>query len=118
MALSKQQLVTAVGSLMQKEVPSDVFGGDLLLREMTRKAYRQVIDASAGDVDKWNAGLFAAMVIDPATDKPMFTTDEVLEWANRSSFWVEILRLAQVGLDLSEVGKENLKSESARTDDR
>jgi hypothetical protein len=118
MALSRQQVTTSVGALIQKEVPSETFGGELLLREMTRKAYRQVIDTSAGDVDKWNAGLFAAMVIDPVTDKPMFTTDEVLEWANRSSIWVEILRLAQVGLDLSEVGKENLKSESAIADDR
>jgi hypothetical protein len=84
---------------------------------MTRRAYRLVIEAAATDVDKWNAGLFAAMVIDPLTDKPMYTTDEVLDLANRPELWSEILRLAQLGLDLSEVGKEKLKSESTGTDD-
>lgn len=117
MALSRHQLNPQVGALIQKEIPSPVFGGDLLVREMTRRTYREIVTAAATDVDRWNAGLFAAMVIDPATDKPMFSADEVLGLANRNELWVEILRIAQIGLDLSEVGKESLKSENTSTHD-
>lgn len=117
MLLSKAQIQNQVSNLIQKEITSEVFGGDLIVREMTRKAYRQVIEGAASDVDRWNAGLFAAMVINPPTDEPMFTTDDVLAFANRSDFWAEILRIAQIGLDLSEVGKESLKSESVETGD-
>ena len=118
MALSKVQISNVIGNLIQKEIPSDVFGGDLLVRELTRRAYRQVIEDAGGDVDKWNVGLFAAMVIDPATDAPMFTADELIEKAsNRQELWAEILRIAQAGIDLSEVGKESLKSEGTAAHD-
>jgi hypothetical protein len=114
MLLTKSQ-IGAVTALAQQEIPSDVFGGSLLIREMTRATFRGVREyANKGgsvNVDDWNAGLFAAVVIDPATNTPMYTLSEVLEWANRPALWDEIIRIASLGLDLSEVKPESLKSE-------
>lgn len=62
------------------------------------------------DPDRWNAGIFAAGVIDPETKQPLFAREEVLQWPGRPDLWSEVLRLAQRVLDLSEVGQSYLKS--------
>lgn len=116
--------------------PSAVFGGELLLRELTRLQHRSLLAVANARpemqrADAWNAGIFAAgvmsptsgdpypdnrrdaagnLLVDPTTRRPMFTADEVLALPNRSAVFDEVLRVAQRILDLSEVGPDALKS--------
>jgi len=111
--LSKDQILSHV-TRRTKTVQSDVFGGDLCIREHTRAEYRAIAQsADKGkdengqaliDTDRWNGGLFANAVIDAATGAPLFTVDEVLTFPERSAVWGEVRRIAQESLDLSEVG--------------
>lgn len=115
----------AILSQMQRRITtehSDVFGGDLRLRELSRAEYRAAErDATTQqrsadgrvlvDGPRWNAGVFAAGVID-ADGAPLFTPDEVLAWPERTPVWLEVLRVATLILELSEVGPEALKAPS------
>ena len=117
MTLSKVSILAAV-TRMEREEPSDEFGGALLLHELTRAEYRAIARAAdMGDgkinVDQWNGGIFAAGVIDPETKEPMFTIDEILAWPQRAVLWDEITRVATVILDLSAVGPAPLDPPSA-----
>lgn len=96
---------------------SAVFGGDLTIRELLRSEFRAVRAAAAVsdgllDTDLWNAGLFAAAVVD-AAGAPLFSADEVLAWPDRSAVWGEVLRIAKAALDLSEVGPDFLPPPSS-----
>lgn len=102
-----------------KTVASEVFGGDLCIREHTRAEFRAIQAAAAlppenGEpqinLDQWNGGLFANTVIDAATGAPLFTLDEILAFPERNALWSEVRRIAQESLDLSEVGSDALKS--------
>lgn len=68
--------------------------------------------STATDADRWHAALFAALVVDPETKEPIFDRDHILTWPNRVELWNEVRRIAQVGLDLSEVGAEALHKSS------
>jgi len=115
--LSKDQILSQVAR-RTKTIPSDIFGGELCIREHTRAEYRAVMGAAdrgkddAGqaliDTDRWNGGLFANAVIDASTGMPLFTVDEVLAFPERTAVWAEVRRIAQESLDLSEVGQPAL----------
>lgn len=94
---------------------SAVFGGDLRVRELLRSEYRAAQTTAQADtvmpVDRFNATIFAAAVVDEA-GAPLFTADDVLQWPERTELWDEVLRIAQFALDLSEVGPEALKAPS------
>lgn len=116
--LSKQALLDRL-VLREKDEPSEIFGGTLRLRELLRTEYRAAA-AFAGEgadrVDRWNAALFCAGVIDP--DSPpdaraaLFTRTEVMAWPNRGDLWAEVLRVAQQIIDLSEADTAALKKTS------
>lgn len=72
-------------------------------------AYWLGAPATTTDADRWHAALFAAMVVDPETKEPIFDRDQILTWPNRIELWNEVRRIAQMGLDLSEVGAEALR---------
>lgn len=120
MALGREQIVPALARRTQ-DIPSAAFGGEIRIRELTRAEWRASNDhASTGKedadgapiiyIDHWAAARFAAGVIDPATDAPMFTADEVLAWPNRADLWREIGRIADAIDRLSEADRGALKS--------
>lgn len=121
MLLNKANILQAVAR-RTKDEPSAIFGGDLRIQEITRAEWRAVsADAAlppnaAGEAqmntDKWYGGFFALMVVEPDTGKPMFTFLEVMAFPERDDLWGEVRRLAQVGLDLSEVGADFLPAPS------
>jgi hypothetical protein len=115
--LTKEQILTKT-ALQTRSEPSELFGGELCLQELARGTFRAVVraarlnddeDSATVDTDKWNGGIFAALVVDPETKQPLFTTEEVLAMANRADVWDEILRVATIGLNFSEIGQEALK---------
>jgi hypothetical protein len=119
MALSKEQIIGRLARI-ERDEPSAVFGGDLRIRELTRAEYRTVArGADLGenrlDLDRWNAGLFVAGVIN-GNSEPMFALDEVLAWPQRDTIWTEVQRIAEAILNLSEVGPEALTKSSPTTD--
>ena len=104
-----------------KTIPSAVFGDDVLCRELTRAEWRDAGNFAATGktgsdgtpiilTDRWLAARFAAGVIDPVTEEPIFVRDEVLLWPNRAELWDEIARIADEIDALSEVGPSHLKS--------
>lgn len=99
-----------------KVEPSAVFGGDVTIRELLRSEFRTVRAAAFTngpfDTDLWNAGIFAAAVVD-ANGAPLFQADELLLWPDRSAVWDEVLRIAKAALDLSEVGPDFLPPPSS-----
>src|SRR4051812_42849909 len=109
--LTKEQILNKTG-LQTRSEPSEAFGGELCLQELARGTFRAIVraarlgdeDSGTVDTDKWNGGLFAALVVDPETRVPLFTIDEVLAMANRPDVWDEILRVATIGLNFSEIG--------------
>jgi hypothetical protein len=116
MPLDKSAILSSIVRI-EREEQSAPFGGALLLRELTRAEYRAI--AAAADmgenqinIDQWNGGIFAAGVIDGATQAPLFTLDEVLSFPQRGALWDEIRRVASVILDLSEVGTDPLPEPS------
>lgn len=116
--LSKETLLGVVRA--ERDEPSEVFGGTLRLRELSRKAYIDgqqyaEIPDEVGKilVEKWNAAIFAAGVVDPETKQPLFTADEVFEFGNNARVWGETMRIAQCVLDLSEVGQAAFPSEDS-----
>ncbi len=107
--LTKADILTKLTRRTQS-VPSDVFGGELCIREHSRAEFRAAQEAAAAPdsadkllTDRWNGSLFANAVIDPASGAPLFTLDEVLTFPERNQLWDEIRRIAQLSLDLSEV---------------
>lgn len=113
--LSKQDILARMQRRTQT-ISSDVFVGDLRIRELLRSEYRAIQaqaqpDGEPFNVDRWNAGCFAAIVID-ASGEPMFTVDEVLQWPERPEVWDEVVRVANAGLNFSEVGTAALKKPS------
>lgn len=117
--ISKQALLDRL-VLREKDEPSEIFGGTLRLRELLRTEYRNAA-AFAGEgadqVDRWNAALFCAGVIDPDSPpdarQPLFTREEVMAWPNRGDLWAEVLRVAQQIIDLSEADAAALKKTSS-----
>ena len=108
MPLSLDAILSTIVRI-EREEPSALFGGALLLRELTRAEYRAIARAAdmGGDqinIDQWNGGIFAAGVVDPATHAPLFSVDEILNWPQRGALWDEIKRVATIILDLAEVG--------------
>jgi hypothetical protein len=91
----------------------------LRLRELTRAQWRACADTARLEddriyTDKWHAAIFAAGVIDAESKRPLFTADEVFtQFSRNSDLWEEIARIAGLILDLSEVGADALKKESA-----
>ena len=117
MPLSKDTLRATI-TRIRREEPSVVMGGALLLQELTRAEYRAIATrADMGEervnIDQWNGGIFAAGVIDPSTDAPMFSVDELMAWPQRAALWNEIQRVVTCILDLSEVGTLPLAAPSA-----
>lgn len=109
----RDAILARVARRTQQEV-SSVFG-DLLLRELSRLDHRVCAESARAPegrifVDVWHAAVFAACVIDPDTNEPAFTADEVLLFGNRDEVWAEVARIANVALALSEVGPDSLKS--------
>ena len=86
------------------------------IRELLRSEYRAAGSAAQSDttmpVDRFNATIFAAAVVDEA-GAPLFSAEDVLQWPERTDVWAEVLRIAQFALDLSEVGTDALKKSSA-----
>jgi len=116
MPLSKDAILATITRITREET-SALFGGALLLQELTRAEYRAIARAAdmGGDqinIDHWNGGIFAAGVIDGTSSAPLFTLDEVLTWPQRGALWDEIRRIAAVILDLSEVGNGPLETPS------
>lgn len=112
-----RDLILAQMTRRTKVEPSAVFGGDVTIRELLRSEFRAVrAAATAGDrlldTDLWNAGIFAAAVVD-TTGAPLFQADELLTWPDRSAVWNEVLRIAKAALDLSEVGPDFLPPPSS-----
>lgn len=121
MPLSKDAILSTV-TRMEREEQSALFGGALVLQEITRAEFRTIARAAElppnaeGEpqinTDQWNGGIFAAGVIDPETHAPLFTLDTVLSFPQRKKLWDEIGRIAKVILDLSEVGNGPLPQPS------
>jgi hypothetical protein len=115
MALSKDDILSRIGMRIERDEPSEVFGGALRLRELDRATARAASRASdigngRTDLDTWNASVFAAGVIDAATGAPLFTVDEIKAWPHRVALWNEIVRIGNAILELSEVSPDALKS--------
>lgn len=121
--------------LIERRVPSPVLGGELLIRELLRTEYdaaQQFATTGKVDgqgrplvhVDRVNAAIFAAgvmdpesgdpyadgrrddagnLVVDPRTRRPLVTAEEVLAWPARPDLVDHIVDVAQAILDLSEV---------------
>ena len=109
----------AILASMQRRTTTEssiVFGGAMRVRELLRSEYREAQAAARNDAvmpnDRFNAMIFATAVIDDAGG-PLFTADDVLLWPERSVVWNEVLRIAQLALDLSEVGTDALKKPSS-----
>lgn len=117
--LTKEQILNK--ALHTRTESSAVFDGELCLQELGRGTFRAIVkdarlpddsgdeEKSVVDSDRWNGGIFAAIVVDATTRVPLFTLDEVLAFANRADVWDEILRVATIGLNFSEIGQEALK---------
>lgn len=127
MPLTKEG-AAAVVRRRTKTTPSAVFGDEVLYRELTRAEWREASDfADSGEktetgvslilLDHWHAARFAAGVIDPETEQPIFTRDEVLAWPNREDLWNEVVRISNAIGALSEVGTEALKSGDSPPDE-
>lgn len=110
-----------------KTTPSAVFGNEVLYRELTRAEWRAALDyAATGEksadgtpiilVDRWNIARFVFGVIDPVTEEPIFTRNDLLAWPNRTDLWDEVARVAGEIDALSEVGGDALKSGDLPTD--
>lgn len=122
--LTKDQILTSLAR-RTKTIASDVFVGNLRIREHTRAEYRAIMQgADKGkdengqaliDTDRWNSGLFANAVID-MHGEPLFTVDEVLAFPERTRLWAEVRRIAQESLDLSEVGNSFRTPEDTSVD--
>jgi hypothetical protein len=124
MAFLTRDTILAAVERRTKTEPSSVFGGDLCLRELSRLDYRAAsmaaeIPGKPGHIytDVWHAAIFAAVVVDPKTEEPLFTADDVLAWGNRDETWKEVVRIASLGLELSEVGADALTKSGAAADD-
>jgi hypothetical protein len=116
---TREQILSQLVPITRME-PSEVFGGELKLQELPRAAFRQAsraaaLDGNRIDVDKWNGGLFCAGVVD-ADGAPLFTLDELLSWPHRAAVWNEIGRIAELLLNISEVGREALTKSDPETD--
>jgi hypothetical protein len=114
-ALTKEKILARLIRREHTE-PSDLFGGDLTIRELTRAEFRAIRDAAllpTGmlDVDRWNGGLFVAGVLN-GKGEPMFTLDELLALPQRIDLWDEVGRIANLILDFNEVGTDALKKKS------
>lgn len=117
--LSKDQILGHAARLTRIE-SSAVFGGDLCLLELSRGTFRAVQrnatipgDEEMIDVERWNGGIFAAIVVDADTKQPLFTLDELLNMPHREELWIEIRRIAAIGLNFSEVGQAPLAPPSS-----
>jgi hypothetical protein len=120
MLLDKSALLAAVAR-RTKDIPSDVFGGDVHIQELSRAEWRAAgresrrgEDASGTpliDVDTWNSMIFAAGVVD-GEGKAIVSADDVRSWPNRDDVWAEVLRIATEILELSEVGRAPLSEPS------
>lgn len=120
--LSKDQFLTTL-TRRTKTIASEVFGGDVRIRELSRAEWRQASKESemperGADgqtlihVDQWNSRVFAAGVIGE-NDAPLFAPEDVLAFPNRDDVWSEIQRIGGAILDLSEVGSDALKAPSS-----
>jgi hypothetical protein len=103
--------------LAERDVESVPLGGTLRLRELTRAQWRAcALASSAGEgkvnLDLWHAHLFATGVID-ATGAPLFTADEILALPQRDDLWEEIARIADLVMEVSEVGNNFRDSEDS-----
>lgn len=115
MALTKEKILLKLARRERQE-PSEVFGGELTLRELTRAEFRAIREAATLpdgliDVDRWNGGLFCAGTID-GKGEPLFTLDELLALPQRGDLWDEIKRIADCILDFNQIGNEALKKTS------
>ena len=111
------------GTRRRQVEPSAVFGGDLCLQELSRWDWRMAAQMATNPANPdqvfihlHNAALFAAGVIDPVSNKPLFTFDEVSDFREDAAIWAEINRVADLLRVLSEVGPESLKSGGAAAD--
>lgn len=115
MALTKEKILARL--LRREHVePSELFGGELTIRELTRSEFRAIREAALRpggmlDVDCWNGGLFAAGVL-AGNGEPLFTLDELLSMPHREDLWDEIGRFATLILDFNEIGKAALAKKS------
>lgn len=103
------------GQLLASAV-QEALGGDAPDAAVLRLAlttYYLSAPEQAIDADRWHAALLAASWIDPATGRSITTREEIMQWPNRAGLRDEAARLAQAALDLSEVGNDHLKKESA-----
>jgi hypothetical protein len=121
MAYATREAILAQAERRERDEES--LFGTLRLRELARIDYRAISTAAEIPgrpghiyVDIWHAGVFAAVVIDPETHEPLFTTDEVLAWGNRNDLWAEVIRIVTAGLDLSEVGPDALTKSGPEPD--
>lgn len=111
--LDKAQILASL-SLAKRDVESIPFGGTLCIRELTRAQWRACTEAAASEEDgkillePWYGNLFAVGVIG-ADGQPLFTAAEIADFPNRDAVWEEVARVAQLILDLSEVGADALK---------
>jgi hypothetical protein len=115
MPLTKEKILARLLRREHSE-SSELFGGELTIRELTRAEFRAIREAaqiSSGmlDVDKWNGGLFCAGVLD-GKGQPMFTLDELMMLPQRDDLWDEVRRVAELVLNFNEVGAEHLKKKS------
>jgi hypothetical protein len=120
--LTKDQILTTLSRRTQS-VRSELLGGELCIREHSRAEFRAIQQGAADPddterllTDRWNGGLFANAVIDPASGAPLFTLEELLAFPERNALWAEIKRIAQLSLDLSEVGPAALTKSDPATD--
>jgi len=118
MAYVTRDQIATTSVRRRQDVESPVFGGTLLIQELSRLDWRTAIQIAKipNDpkeqvyIDWWDGAVFAAGVIDPLKGEALFTMDDILLWANRGDLWDEIRRVAALIRELSEVGPESLKS--------
>lgn len=108
---------------LKEEIHESPIFGRVLLRELTRRAYREEFNKSYSPddptkvlIEPWYARIVARSMLTESGEQIFTDHEQLLDLPNAEAVWNEIFAVAEKILALSEVASDDLKSESAPTD--